>query len=269
MEVLGEGAWGGGRGMGKWDRDEGETAVAEVVGLFAGFDEAGAVAGQGAEAVEDDGEVGGVRRGEEGGGVGEAEHLSIEEEALEALAFDERQLFGEGESLGERDLESDEDFRGGGGIGRLEVPPNFGRWFGANGLVALAAAELGQMGPEHFKVIADFGEGADGGAGGTDLVTLFEGDGGGDTGDGIDAGFIHAIEELTGVGGEGFDVAALAFGVEGIEGEGRFTGAAEAGDHDEVVGGEVEVEALEVVLAGAAEADRGRGWRQAHVAWGR
>lgn len=182
------------------------------------------------------------------------------------MSFDEGELFWDGEALSERDLEGDEQVGEGGGVEGLEVAPDFGRGFTANGLGALAAAELGQVGPEDFEVIADFGEGTDGGTGGADLVTLFEGDGRGDAGDGIDAGFIHPIEELTGVGGERFDVASLAFGVEGIEGEGRFTGAAEAGDHDEVVGGEVEVEALEVVLAGAAEADGGRGWRRAHEA---
>jgi hypothetical protein len=58
VQVLGEGSGGEGRGGGKGDRDEGEAAMAEVVGLFASFDEAVAVAREGAEAVEDDSEVG-------------------------------------------------------------------------------------------------------------------------------------------------------------------------------------------------------------------
>ena len=49
---------------------------------------------------------------------------------------------------------------------------------------------------------------------------LLDGDGGGEAVDGVDVGALHLVEELAGVGGEGFDVAALAFGVDGIEGEG-------------------------------------------------
>jgi hypothetical protein len=60
---------------------------------------------------------------------------------------------------------------------------------------------------------------------------------------------------LAGVGAEGFDVAALALGVEGVEDEGGFAGAAQAGDGDVAAEGDVEVEALEVVLADAAQAD--------------
>ena len=41
----------------------------------------------------------------------------------------------------------------------------------------------------------------------------------------LDIGFLHASEELAGVGAEGLDVAALALGVDGVEGEGTLAGA--------------------------------------------
>jgi len=36
----------------------------------------------------------------------------------------------------------------------------------------------------------------------------------------VDIGLLDALEELTRIGGEGFDVAALSLGVDGVEGEG-------------------------------------------------
>lgn len=77
---------------------------------------------------------------------------------------------------------------------------------------------FGEARVEELEVVIDLGEGADGGAGGADLVLLLNGDGWGDVVDAIDHGLVHAIEELADVGGEGLDVAALAFGVEGVEG---------------------------------------------------
>lgn len=52
------------------------------------------------------------------------------------------------------------------------------------------------------------------------MVFLLNGDGGEDAVDGIDIGLVHAVEELADVRRKCLDVAALAFGVEGVEGEG-------------------------------------------------
>ena len=54
------------------------------------------------------------------------------------------------------------------------------------------------------------------------MVFLLDGDGRGDALDGIDKRLVHAVEELPDVRGESFDVAALAFCVEGVEGERGF-----------------------------------------------
>ena len=127
--------------------------------------------------------------------------------------------------------------------------------FGADGAVALGAGGFREAREEHFQVVVDLGDAADGGAGGADVVNLLDGDGGGDAVDGVHLGFVHALEELARVGGEGLDVTALAFGVDGVEGEGGFAGTAGAGDDAELAEGEVEVEAAEVVLVGAADLD--------------
>jgi hypothetical protein len=57
------------------------------------------------------------------------------------------------------------------------------------------------------------------------------------------------------VGGEGFDVATLAFGVDGVEGEGGFARAGGTGDDGEGVVGDVDLYALEVVLSSSADAE--------------
>jgi hypothetical protein len=54
---------------------------------------------------------------------------------------------------------------------------------------------------------------------------------------------------------EGFDVAALAFGVDGVEGEGGLAGAGEAGDHGESVARDADVDVAQIVLARAADGD--------------
>jgi hypothetical protein len=70
-----------------------------------------------------------------------------------------------------------------------------------------------------------------------------------------DGGFAHLLEELARVCGKGLDVAALALGEEGVEGERGLAGAADAGEDDEGVFGEGEVHAAEVVLVGVADGD--------------
>ncbi len=81
-------------------------------------------------------------------------------------------------------------------------------------------------GVEHAQVVVDFGDGADGGARAAVGGFLLDGDGGAEAVDGIHFGPLHLIQELARVGRERFHVAALAFGVDGVEGERGFAGAA-------------------------------------------
>ena len=87
---------------------------------------------------------------------------------------------------------------------------------------AVQAGDGAAAGVEEAEVVVDFCCGGDGGAGVAGLVFLLDGDGGGEAVHVVDVGLFDALEELAGVGGEGFDVAALAFGVDGVEGEGGF-----------------------------------------------
>src|SRR5690606_27061722 len=84
--------------------------------------------------------------------------------------------------------------------------------------------------------------------------------------DRIDVRLARELEELARVGGETLDVAALALGVDGVEGERGLAGAGQPGDDDEAVPRQLDVDVLEVVLARAANDDglhQGRLYRKA------
>ena len=128
-----------------------------------------------------------------------------------------------------------------------------------DGAAAVGAVRRADGGVEQAEVVVDLGDGADGGARAAAGGLLLDGDGGAEAVDGVDVGALHLVEELAGVGGESFDVAALAFGVDGVEGERGFAGAGEAGDDGEGVARDADVDVLQVVLARAADRDVGDG----------
>src|SRR5690348_5985387 len=70
----------------------------------------------------------------------------------------------------------------------------------------------------------------------------------------LDIRLLHHLEELTRVGREGLDVAALPFRVDGVEGEAGLARTAEAGDDRQAVARDLHVDALEVVLARSTHA---------------
>src|SRR6185437_3124949 len=121
--------------------------------------------------------------------------------------------------------------------------------------VAVGTVDAAGTGEEEAEVVVDFGGGGHAGAGIAAGGFLANGDGGRDALDGIHLGLFHALEELAGVGGEGLDVAALAFGVDGIEGEAALARAADAGDDGEGVERNVHAQVLEIVEARAVDAE--------------
>ena len=84
---------------------------------------------------------------------------------------------------------------------------------------------------------------------------MLDGDGGGEAVDLVDVRLLHHLQELPRIGRQALDVAALALGVDGIEGERGFARAGQPGEHHELVARDIEVDILEVVLAGAADRD--------------
>src|SRR5262249_38122864 len=61
--------------------------------------------------------------------------------------------------------------------------------------------------------------------------------------------------ELPRVARQRLDVTPLPFGVEGVEGEAALARPRDAGEDDQLVAGQVEVDVAEIVFAGAADDD--------------
>jgi len=153
-------------------------------------------------------------------GLVEAMGLALKENATETLAGEEGGGFVGGSFLRKRNAKEKPGLLI--GVLRQKIVKNGLRSPRTNGLGAVWAGEFSEAGKDQFEVVGDFGDGTDSAAGGADRITLAEGNGGGDALDPIDAGAVHAFEELAGIGAEGFGVAALAFGVKSIEGERGF-----------------------------------------------
>ncbi|EHM55487.1 hypothetical protein HMPREF9080_00720 [Cardiobacterium valvarum F0432] len=114
------------------------------------------------------------------------------------------------------------------------------------------AARNADAGEEQAQVVVDFGDGADGGARVVRGGFLLDGDGGREAFDVVNIGLVHDGEELARVGGKGFYVAPLSFGVDGVEGQRGFAAAGKAGNDDELVARQVDINVFQVVGARAA-----------------
>ena len=131
------------------------------------------------------------------------------------------------------------------------------RRFAHDFLAAAAAERAADAREQQPHVVVDFGRRADGRARIADAVLLADGDRRRDAVDAIDVRLLHPLEKLPGVGGQRLDVAALSFGVDRVEGERRLARSADAGDDDQLAGGQRDVDVLEVVRARAANDEIG------------
>ena len=105
------------------------------------------------------------------------------------------------------------------------------------------------------QVIVDLGDRADGRARVVRGGLLLDRDRRRQALDQVDVGLLHQLQELPRVGRQRLDVAALAFGVQRVERERGLAGTGETGDHDQPLARQVEIDVLQVVGAGAADAD--------------
>ncbi|MDT4847834.1 hypothetical protein FQZ97_819070 [compost metagenome] len=82
--------------------------------------------------------------------------------------------------------------------------------------------------------------------------------------DGVHIGLFHHRQELPGIGRQGLHIAALALGVESVEGQRRLARTGQTGDHDQLVAGQGEVDVLQVMGACPTDQDlvhNGLTWR--------
>ena len=73
--------------------------------------------------------------------------------------------------------------------------------------------------------------------------------------DGVDVRLFHHRQELPRVGRERFDIAPLALGINGVEGQRGLAGARQAGEHDQSIARQVEIDILQVVGPGTPDSD--------------
>ena len=71
----------------------------------------------------------------------------------------------------------------------------------------------------------------------------------------VDVRLLHHLQELAGIGRERFHIAALALGIDGVEGERGLARAGQAGEHHQLVARDFDVDVFEIVLARAADRD--------------
>ncbi|MCY1213085.1 hypothetical protein D9M72_248440 [compost metagenome] len=173
-----------------------------------------------------------------------------------ALLFQEAADFFFGEVGGHGDRERHDQARIAGGRGAFgQRMADRVRRIAPHHLAAAAAVQLGAAREQQLQVVVQFGHRADRAARAAHRVGLVDGDGGQDAFDAIHLGLVHAVQELARIGREGFHVPALPLGVQGVESQGTLAGPRYAGHDDQFAGGDGQVQVLEIVLAGANDAN--------------
>ena len=120
---------------------------------------------------------------------------------------------------------------------------------------AVVAVRRADVGEEQPQVVVDLGDGADGRARVRAGGLLLDRDRRRQALDQIDVRLLHLLEKLPGVGRQRLDIAPLPFGVDRVEGERRLARPGQAGDDHQLIPGQIDVDVLEVVNAGAAHRD--------------
>ena len=92
-------------------------------------------------------------------------------------------------------------------------------------------------------------QGAHGGAGIRGGGLLLDGDGGREAADLVVARLVHLADKLARVRGERLHVAPLAFRIDGVESQGRFSAAADTCDYHEFISWDANINIFQVMLA--------------------
>ncbi len=115
--------------------------------------------------------------------------------------------------------------------------------------------------PQQAHVVVDLGDRGDGRARIAAGGLLLDRDRGAEPVDVLDIGLLHHLEELARVGREALDIAPLPLGIDRVERQAALARAGQSRDHDQAVARQVDVDALEVVLARTADGDCGQAHR--------
>src|SRR6202035_1938393 len=108
---------------------------------------------------------------------------------------------------------------------------------------------------QQAQVIVNFGDRAHRGARVVGGRFLLDRDRGRQALDGVDVRLLHHREKLPGVSGQRFDVAPLTLGIDGIESERGLAGTRQAGEYDQSIARQVEIDILQVMGPGTPDSD--------------
>ena len=120
---------------------------------------------------------------------------------------------------------------------------------------AAGATRLAQPRVQQPQVIVHFGDRRHRAAGIVAAGALVDGDRRLQALDEVNVGPLQLMEKLPGVDRQAFDVLPLPLGIERVEGQRTLARAAGTGNHHEPVAGDVDIDVLQVMHAGAADAD--------------
>ena len=115
-------------------------------------------------------------------------------------------------------------------------------------LAALGAVGRAHPGPQEAQVVVDLGHRTHRGAGVFRGGLLVDGDGGGESVDVVHIGLLHLPQKHPGIGGEGLHIPPLSLGVDGVKGQGGLAAAREAGEHHQLVPGDIHIDVFQVVF---------------------
>jgi hypothetical protein len=73
--------------------------------------------------------------------------------------------------------------------------------------------------------------------------------------DGVYVGLLHHREKLPRIGRQRFNVAPLALGVDGVEGQRGLSGTRQAGEYDQPIPRQIEIDILQIMGPGAPDSD--------------
>ena len=180
-------------------------------------------------------------------------HLAVDAHAGEAF------LLQVGEELGELALAAGHHGRHDDGLGvggqRQDLVGHLVGGLLLDGPPAFRAVRHAHAREQQAQVVVYLGGGAHGGARVLAGGLLVDGHGGRQAVDAVQVGLVHLPQEHARVAGEAFHVAALPFGVHGVEGQAGLARARKPREHDQLVARYGEVDVLQVVLACAFDDD--------------
>ena len=108
---------------------------------------------------------------------------------------------------------------------------------------------------EHPQQVRKGGDAANRRAGCRGAALLLQGDGRRQSFDFVNDRLLQLMEQAAGVGGDRFQIAPLGLRVEGAERQRRFARTGHASEHDQRIARHIDVDVLQVMRAGPADAD--------------